>query len=310
MKNRQKPGVFFQITVFCLALLFISACATDKKDFEKAKQLNSISGYKEFLQKHPEGEWSEKAREGIAILTEDNDYRALVSEGKLFAYMRFAKKYPNSKYKSEVEKRINEWLAKSLKGKSRIKLRGWISEGNTLVEIIIPLPARKLIELSKYELRSGGQVLGTCIGIVPPDYFWGGQSGTIYRFRKNKPLPVSGLYPAKKLKERKIWTNILVRNFFYPIGYKNSLIVGQHLSMKREDKESFNLLTPNITYLLLNDGFQVTSERSRKSTRWGFKVPLKKEVPLLFAVPSLTKTILELVADDGSHFYVSIQQEK
>lgn len=53
-----------------LSALVLAGCATPAVDYEKAAEINSVEGYKAFLQKHPYSPYTHRAKNKIAELQE------------------------------------------------------------------------------------------------------------------------------------------------------------------------------------------------------------------------------------------------
>lgn len=85
-----------------LVILVLTGCATIKGDWEKAKGLNTITAYQEFLQNHPQSEFSDDAKHRIEKLEWIKAYKLNTVDG----YQRFIKEYSSSKFISEAKQRI------------------------------------------------------------------------------------------------------------------------------------------------------------------------------------------------------------
>ena len=74
---------------FLSMLILIFGCDTSKKDFNKAMEFYSKKSFENFLQEHPEGNWSDSAKMHIAFIIAD-------SIGESSKYDEFLKYYPVS----------------------------------------------------------------------------------------------------------------------------------------------------------------------------------------------------------------------
>lgn len=281
------------VWVLLLSLLLVTlGCSSDARNYEKARQANTIEAYEDFVQKHPDSKLVEQAK----ARAEELLLKTAESKNTLADYRSFLKKYPQSKHASEVAERMRQLVP--LKGQASSKLRGWTSEGKLLVVVTVPLPSGPRIALDKYELRADGKPLGQCIGIVPAEKFAGGATGMINQERDNTPLPVAGLQPAKTVRSAVAMNDVNVIGFFYPLTVTDGLVVGQKLTMTSAGAGSFVLADPSITYLLLGDGYRITSEL-RQTKQSSFRIPLKEKMSLLFVVAPPLGPVVELVSDEG-----------
>lgn len=92
------------LLLLCLLFLGLSGCAVTK-DWERASATNTIEGYKEFLNKHPYGSYSNMARHKIA----EFEWIQVSSEDTISGYENFIAIYP--------------WSSKSAIAKERLKLK-------------------------------------------------------------------------------------------------------------------------------------------------------------------------------------------
>jgi hypothetical protein len=173
-------------------------------------------------------------------------------------------------------------------------MRGWVSPNNTLVGVVIPLPAADAVDLTAWELRKNGETMAKCIGVVPPNEFAGGVSGVCSDMRDNTPLPLGGLRPAEKVEDRRGNQNNNVQGFFFNVGVKNSLILGSELVLKSARFDTPYVTDPSVTYLLLSDGWHWTLKREKADALSGVKVPIGSELHLLFVGKGSGRSRLDL----------------
>ncbi|MFQ5641605.1 MAG: hypothetical protein ACE5IR_26825, partial [bacterium] len=92
------------LSIVLLVLLFvIFACDSGESDYEKAKQVNTIQAYEEFVNKHPDSRFVDAAKRNIDSLR----YDILVSQGNLEAYEEFVHKYPDSRFVDLAKENID-----------------------------------------------------------------------------------------------------------------------------------------------------------------------------------------------------------
>jgi len=200
--------------------------------------------------------------------------------------------------------------AQNLNGVASKEVRGWISEGNTFVEVAIDVPQAESVSLTQWELKDGQKAVAKCIGIVPPENFSGGVSGNTSEFLENGPLPVASLKPAKAVQERRGSQNINVQGFFYPIDVKNSLVIGTELVLRSQKLETPFVTAPDTTYLLLSDGWHWAAKRDKPDALSGVKVPVQTELHLLFVAKSPVPPELSLFSADKRVASVQVSARK
>ena len=82
--------------------LFLFGCATVGKDWKSAQETNSIQSFNEFLEKHPQSEYTKEAKFKIENLY----WESAQESNSIDSYKEFLKKYPNSRYSKEALKAI------------------------------------------------------------------------------------------------------------------------------------------------------------------------------------------------------------
>jgi len=97
MKNYNMPFI-----IFIIFLTFVVSCGGENSLNEKAKELDSIESYENFLSKYPESQYALDVRSRIQILR----YNQAKKTGTTESYEKFLSKYPNSKYDAELKERI------------------------------------------------------------------------------------------------------------------------------------------------------------------------------------------------------------
>lgn len=119
--------------IFCI-VLFLS-CAFEKADFSEAEKKNTVEAYEAFLQKHPQGEFSEEATERIHQLA----FQLAKQKDSLHIYQKYQTKYPESKFSSDVSNRIEELEYQFVKQKDSLhvykKFKQAYPESRFLVEV-------------------------------------------------------------------------------------------------------------------------------------------------------------------------------
>lgn len=82
-------------------------CSTTESDFRQAAQINTIDSYRDFINKHPEGQHSEEARRLQDELVTEADFRDAVERNTVASYESFIAKHPGNpltqKARSSIE---------------------------------------------------------------------------------------------------------------------------------------------------------------------------------------------------------------
>jgi len=86
----------------------LAGCDTREKDWEAARQADSIAAYEEFLEQHPDGEYTDAARERIAGIREQNAWDSARDADSVEAYQAFLDEYPDSEHAAQADGRIDD----------------------------------------------------------------------------------------------------------------------------------------------------------------------------------------------------------
>lgn len=79
----------------------------ETEEFNRAKRMNTIAAYDEFIKDYPNSKYVKDARYYINELKIDNDWKAIKNSYDLSAYENFYRQHPDFSLKYEVEDRIN-----------------------------------------------------------------------------------------------------------------------------------------------------------------------------------------------------------
>ena len=92
--------------IFLAMLLFflLISCSTAKKDWDAAQQLDTISSYQQFIEKHPESEHANKAQYRIKAIK----WQEVKTIDTIEAYTEYLSHNPSGSYSTEAKKRIEE----------------------------------------------------------------------------------------------------------------------------------------------------------------------------------------------------------
>ncbi len=100
---------FFTLTAALLvAVVVIAGCDTRQRDWEEARQADSLSAYQEFLEQYPDGEHTEAARQRIVEIREQDAWETARDRDTIEAYQTFVDDYPDSTHAAQAISRISE----------------------------------------------------------------------------------------------------------------------------------------------------------------------------------------------------------
>lgn len=96
------------LVIFSL-LIFIVGCASVSSLYNKARELNTIEAYEEFIQKYPDSELANEAKKRIEELeASKKDFETAKTKNTIESYNVFIVKYPESEYVKEAKLKIRE----------------------------------------------------------------------------------------------------------------------------------------------------------------------------------------------------------
>ena len=114
-----KQRLIFRVSLI-LSIVILVGCATIQEDWQKATQLNSVKAYEKFLQKYPQNELTNVARDRIEELVK-SDWQEAINSNRVEDYKLFLKKYPESKFTALAEDRIKDFMkSASCRGKKAL----------------------------------------------------------------------------------------------------------------------------------------------------------------------------------------------
>ena len=97
----QKKNIPISVIIL-FVFLFSYACSTAQKDYENARQVDTISAYQDFLNKHPQTDYTKPAMTRI----EEKNFEIAESENTVAAYQRFLESSNNDLFKNYANQRI------------------------------------------------------------------------------------------------------------------------------------------------------------------------------------------------------------
>ena len=103
--NRSKPVLIF---VLGTAVIASMACSTERRDFERAKAVNTVESYNAFLKAHPDATNRRAARDAIGALEERRDLLQAQQANTASLYAHFLEAHPNAANASSIRKTIDQ----------------------------------------------------------------------------------------------------------------------------------------------------------------------------------------------------------
>ena len=104
------------LLVMVVVLVFIAGCASEKKDWEKAKSENTITAYEEFLKQYPKGEFADQSRTRIEKIY----FKRAQTKNTIPAYKDFLKRYPKGTFADSARVEIEYFYFEQAQVKNTI----------------------------------------------------------------------------------------------------------------------------------------------------------------------------------------------
>jgi cell division septation protein DedD len=98
-----------KLAALIVSLAVLGACSREQQDWRSAEAADSVAGYGQFLQRHPESELATEARTRVAQLSEDLEWQRAGSADNADAYRQFLAQHPNGKWAQEARIRIENF---------------------------------------------------------------------------------------------------------------------------------------------------------------------------------------------------------
>jgi hypothetical protein len=114
-----RAGKLAALRVFCACLsvgacLSLGACSREQQDWRSAEAADTVDGYGQFLERHPDSELVTAARTRVAQLTEDREWSQAGSADTAEAYRKFLAQHPNGKWAQEARIRLQNFSLNGL----------------------------------------------------------------------------------------------------------------------------------------------------------------------------------------------------
>jgi cell division septation protein DedD len=98
-----------KLAALVASLTVLGACSREQQDWRSAEATDSVAGYGQFLQRHPDSELATEARTRVAQLSEDLEWQRTGSADNADAYKQFLAQHPNGKWAQEARIRIENF---------------------------------------------------------------------------------------------------------------------------------------------------------------------------------------------------------
>ena len=98
-----------KLAALIVSLTVLGACSREQQDWRSAEAADSVEGYGQFLQRHPDSELATEARTRVTQLSEDLEWQRAGSADNADAYKQFLAQHPNGKWAQEARIRIENF---------------------------------------------------------------------------------------------------------------------------------------------------------------------------------------------------------
>jgi cell division septation protein DedD len=98
-----------KLAALIVSLTVLGACSREQQDWRSAEAADSVAGYGQFLQRHPDSELATEARTRVAQLSEDLEWQRAGSADNADAYKQFLAQHPNGKWAQEARIRMENF---------------------------------------------------------------------------------------------------------------------------------------------------------------------------------------------------------
>jgi len=138
---KKKFGQFFGVIII-MALLMITGCKNEKKEWNRIQTSTNITEIEDFISDFPQSQHLGEAKELLS-------YNKLLTDSTLANYERFINQYPSNKKINEVKKRLNE-----LKSDSAYQVAVKVDSVSSLESFLKEYPDSKKFFKAKEKLRN------------------------------------------------------------------------------------------------------------------------------------------------------------
>ena len=106
MSNRIGGLLFLLMSI----VILFAGCDRSEKDWESATSEDTISAYEQFLEVHPEGQYTEEARSRLESLKrEEHLWQKAESQNTVFAIDKYLETYPQGKFVEKAHSKMKDY---------------------------------------------------------------------------------------------------------------------------------------------------------------------------------------------------------
>jgi hypothetical protein len=98
-----------KLAALMVSVTMLGACSREQQDWRSAEASDTVSGYDEFLHRHPDSELATEARTRVAQLSEDKEWQTAGTADTADAYKQFLAQHPNGKWAQEARIRMENF---------------------------------------------------------------------------------------------------------------------------------------------------------------------------------------------------------
>ena len=103
----------WRLAVITAAMVLIGACSNPEADWKKAGAEGTEAAWQAFLDKHPEGEWAQKAQAQLDGIRDARDWEGAQTSDAIQAYNNYLLAHPTGAHMGEARQRIAELEAQA-----------------------------------------------------------------------------------------------------------------------------------------------------------------------------------------------------
>ena len=97
-----------RLIVAAAALALVFACSSPERDWQKAQKENTEAAFQAFLEKHPEGEWAQKAQAQLDAIKDTRDWENAQTSDAVAAYNNYLLAHPTGAHMGEARQRVTD----------------------------------------------------------------------------------------------------------------------------------------------------------------------------------------------------------
>ncbi|HEY6484130.1 MAG TPA: SPOR domain-containing protein [Steroidobacteraceae bacterium] len=94
---------------FGCILLLVAGCSREQQDWRSAEAADTVEGYGQFIERHPDSELASQARLRVTQLAEERDWQRASSIDTTEGYRQFMVQHPTAKMAQEARVRIESF---------------------------------------------------------------------------------------------------------------------------------------------------------------------------------------------------------